>query len=210
MEGSEKGAAKRAGEVLKRAMRGALGGGGAKTEFTLEGIEVEAPTAKEAKELLHYSAERAKGLLDCDAERQVKFSQIKGVPSKEKGFIDHGAETQLKVLSRKTKGILSRAKAEELEDPHVRGKIKDEKYYDTLVGAPEIKKLPKENVQRFKIFVLTSLGDNKFHQEAFNEAEQAYRYAYHLAQDLDDETLQAICLNLIGAAIGMRKEHDAK
>jgi len=142
-----------------------------------------------------------------EAEIEVSYKGIRvraPSPEKAKELLDYGAETQLKLLSQ-TRKALSKANILELEDSQVREKIiRSKEDCDALVAKPDVEALPEEERLRLTAFVLTSLGDREFHQKKFDMTEQAYHDAYELARKVDDRILQAICLNLIGVALGMQ------
>jgi len=154
---------------------------------------------------------KIKGALGIgEAEIEVSAKGIRArAPSVEKAkeLVDYGVETLLKLPQ--TQELLSRADKRELEDPQVRSaKTKRSEDAQRLMEAPQVKALPHEEKLRFSIFTFIAHGDESFHSAAFPEAEKAYRQAYEFAQKLDDKPLHAICLNLIGAALGMQAEHE--
>lgn len=142
--------------------------------------------------------------------RSVKYSErIIEVPlSKETmTFVDGGIESILTfpTTAERMSKALTQAGAKELEEPKVRKKkIKQREDVKILIDAPQIKALPEDERLRFGIFAFIAYGDESFHSNSFSEAEKAYRQAYEFAQKLDDKTLQGICLNLIGAVIGIQ------
>ena len=145
-----------------------------------------------------------------EAEIEVSDKGIKArAPSVEKAkeLLDYGVETLLKLPQ--TRELLSKADKKELENPEVRSKkIKRREDAQRLLEAPKVKALPEKEKLRFSIFAFITYGDESFHSSAFSGAEKAYRQAYEFAQKLNDKPLQAICLNLIGAALGMQAEHE--
>jgi len=154
---------------------------------------------------------KIKGALGIgEAELEVSEKGIRArAPSVEKAkeLVDYGVETLLKLPQ--TAELLSRADKKELEDPVVRRKkIKRSEDAQRLLEAPRVKALPYEEKLLFSAFAFIAYGDESFHSQAFPEAEKAYRQAYEFAQELGDKPLQAICLNLIGAALGMQAEHE--
>jgi tetratricopeptide (TPR) repeat protein len=107
------------------------------------------------------------------------------------------AETMVKVLTL--------AGAKELEEAGVRmEKIKQREDAERLVETAEVKDLPEQEKLRFSSFAFIAYGDESFHSDDFSEAEKAYLKAYEFAQQLDDKHLQGICLNLVGAVIGIQ------
>jgi tetratricopeptide (TPR) repeat protein len=126
---------------------------------------------------------------------------------KTKELVDYGVESLLKLPQ--TRELLSKAGKKELEDPLVRRKkIKGGEDPQRLVETPKVEALPEQEKLRFRIFAFIAYGDERFHSRAFPEAEKDYRQAYEFAGKLDDKPLQGVCLNLIGAAIGMQDRHE--
>ena len=150
----------------------------------------------------------ALGVGEAEIEVSDKGIRVRA-PSveKTKELLDYGVETLLKLPQ--TRELLSKADKKELEDPEVRSKkIKRSEDAQRLLEAPKVKALPKEDKLRFSTFAFIAYGDESFHSDAFSEAEKAYRRAYEFAQKLGDKPFQAICLNLIGAALWMQVEHE--
>jgi Flp pilus assembly protein TadD len=145
-----------------------------------------------------------------EAEIEVSDKGIKArAPSVEKAkeLLDYGVETLLKLPQ--TKELLSKAGKRELEDPQVRSKkIKRNEDARKLLEAPKVKALPQKEKLQFSVFAFIAYGDESFHSDAFSEAEKAYQEAYEFAQKLADKSLQAICLDLIGAALWMQAERE--
>jgi len=126
-------------------------------------------------------------------------------------FVDGGGDSILTfpATMEAMSKVLDQAGAKELEDPLVRTqKIKRSEDAQSLLEAPQVKALPDEEKLSFSAFAFIAYGDESFHSQAFPEAEKAYRQAYEFAQKLDDKPLQAICLNLIGAALGMQAQTE--
>jgi len=148
---------------------------------------------------------KVKGALGVgEAEIEVSDKGIKArAPSIEKAkeLLDYGVETLLKLPQ--TRELLSKADKKELENPMVRSReIKRDEDAQRLVEAPKVKALSEKEKLQFSTFAFIAYGDESFHSGIFSEAEKAYRRAYDFAQKVKDKPLQAICLNLIGAAMG--------
>ena len=164
--------------------------------------------AKKAAKGVLGKVKSALGVGEAEIEVSDKGIRVRA-PSveKTKELLDYGVETLLKLPQ--TRELLSKADKKEFEDPQVRSrKIKRSEDAQRLLKAPKVKALSKEDKLRFSTFAFIAYGDESFHSDAFSEAEKAYRRAYEFAQKLDDKPLQAICLNLIGAALSMQAERE--
>ena len=67
---------------------------------------------------------------------------------------------------------------------------------------------PEEEHRLLTVLVLLGNGDAKFHGGYFSSAEAAYREAYKVAGSTRDKSLQAVCLVVLAAAIGMQDKYE--
>lgn len=140
---------------------------------------------------------KVRGVLGI-GEAEIEISE-KGIraraPSVEmaKELLDYGAQKLLEISPTR----------------EVREKARDKMREALIQPVPEVE-APSEEQAFLAALRLLDDGDSKFEADDFAGAEKAYREASEMAAKSGNESLQSLCLNVLGAALGAQgKDEEA-